>query len=366
MSNITFVRRKKADWEADNPILRDGEPGIELPANLMKVGNGRHEWNRLPYLAAVLTHETQLRLAGAGADDLAAVVSTMQDKATAATDSELASAVALLQDKATAATDSELATAIGIVTAAVNTKQDAATAATDDELAAAVSTLQSAATAATDSELSAAISTVTTALATKQDASTAATDSELAAAVSTLQSAATAATDSELSTAIATVTTALGTKQDAATAATDSELATGLGAVRSEVSVLTLIGTTADATPKTLTVDGAAVDTNSNVLVVAADSVVAFEALVSAKQTGAHDAVGTWKLYGCITRTNTGGIRIVGSVIVNEIGVDDAAAFWVVTAEASASGNYLVLKVTGVAATTISWKAHLITSKVVG
>lgn len=60
---------------------------------------------------------------------------------TPATADEVAAAVALLQDKATAATDSELASAVSTINTALSGKQAAATAATDTELNAAISDL---------------------------------------------------------------------------------------------------------------------------------------------------------------------------------------------------------------------------------
>lgn len=54
MSVALIPRRKIQEWEADNPVLRDGEPGIEVLANRMKVGDGRSRWTELPYLNAIV------------------------------------------------------------------------------------------------------------------------------------------------------------------------------------------------------------------------------------------------------------------------------------------------------------------------
>lgn len=43
-------RRDTAErWEEVNPILRQGEPGVELDTGLMKIGDGSTPWHDLPY-----------------------------------------------------------------------------------------------------------------------------------------------------------------------------------------------------------------------------------------------------------------------------------------------------------------------------
>lgn len=39
------------DWQATNPILMTGEPGVEIETGKMKIGNGTTPWNGLPYTA---------------------------------------------------------------------------------------------------------------------------------------------------------------------------------------------------------------------------------------------------------------------------------------------------------------------------
>jgi hypothetical protein len=37
-------------WSAANPILGQGEPGVEIDTMRMKIGNGLTHWNDLPYV----------------------------------------------------------------------------------------------------------------------------------------------------------------------------------------------------------------------------------------------------------------------------------------------------------------------------
>ena len=42
----------KAEWEALDPILPKGQLALEIPANVLKVGNGAQKWTLLPYATA--------------------------------------------------------------------------------------------------------------------------------------------------------------------------------------------------------------------------------------------------------------------------------------------------------------------------
>lgn len=46
---IQLRRGTAAQWTAANPILAEGELGLELDTNLFKVGNGTTAWNSLAY-----------------------------------------------------------------------------------------------------------------------------------------------------------------------------------------------------------------------------------------------------------------------------------------------------------------------------
>ena len=46
---IQLRRDTAANWTAYNPILLEGEPGIELNTDQWKMGDGIHNWNDLPY-----------------------------------------------------------------------------------------------------------------------------------------------------------------------------------------------------------------------------------------------------------------------------------------------------------------------------
>jgi len=50
MASIIQTRRDTAaNWTTVNPILADGEMGIERDTNKAKVGNGVSTWTALPY-----------------------------------------------------------------------------------------------------------------------------------------------------------------------------------------------------------------------------------------------------------------------------------------------------------------------------
>ena len=50
-TKIQLRRDTSANWEGTNPILAQGEPGVELDTKKMKVGNGIQAWNDLDYVA---------------------------------------------------------------------------------------------------------------------------------------------------------------------------------------------------------------------------------------------------------------------------------------------------------------------------
>lgn len=53
MPHIIKLRRDSAErWRKFNPILGDGEPGVERETGRLKIGNGGAAWNDLPYLGA--------------------------------------------------------------------------------------------------------------------------------------------------------------------------------------------------------------------------------------------------------------------------------------------------------------------------
>jgi hypothetical protein len=50
---FTFQLRRDYGWRwtRDNPILADGEPGVERETHKVKLGDGETPWNDLPYSA---------------------------------------------------------------------------------------------------------------------------------------------------------------------------------------------------------------------------------------------------------------------------------------------------------------------------
>ncbi|BAU39961.1 hypothetical protein [Ralstonia phage RSP15] len=47
---IVLRRGTKLQWETKNPILREGEMGLELPNHVFKMGDGTTRWKDLPYV----------------------------------------------------------------------------------------------------------------------------------------------------------------------------------------------------------------------------------------------------------------------------------------------------------------------------
>ena len=47
---IQLRRDTASNWSTNNPVLAEGEIGIEIDTTLMKVGDGTSAWNDLPYM----------------------------------------------------------------------------------------------------------------------------------------------------------------------------------------------------------------------------------------------------------------------------------------------------------------------------
>ena len=45
-----FKRGTSQKWAAQNPVLRQGEPGFEYDTGKFKIGDGITPWNYLPYI----------------------------------------------------------------------------------------------------------------------------------------------------------------------------------------------------------------------------------------------------------------------------------------------------------------------------
>jgi hypothetical protein len=50
-TRIQLRRGTAAEWMSANPVLAEGEVGIELDSNKFKIGNGTTIWSYLPYAA---------------------------------------------------------------------------------------------------------------------------------------------------------------------------------------------------------------------------------------------------------------------------------------------------------------------------
>lgn len=46
---IQLRRDSSIDWQTVNPILLEGEMGLDLTLNCLKIGDGVTPWNDLPY-----------------------------------------------------------------------------------------------------------------------------------------------------------------------------------------------------------------------------------------------------------------------------------------------------------------------------
>ena len=49
-TKIKHRRDTSANWTANNPILSEGEIGVDITNNRMKVGDGQTSWNNLNYM----------------------------------------------------------------------------------------------------------------------------------------------------------------------------------------------------------------------------------------------------------------------------------------------------------------------------
>jgi hypothetical protein len=50
MTTIKIRRDTAANWQANNPVLAEGEFGYETDTGRLKIGDGTTAWNSLPYL----------------------------------------------------------------------------------------------------------------------------------------------------------------------------------------------------------------------------------------------------------------------------------------------------------------------------
>ena len=111
---------------------------------------------------------------------------------------------------------------------------------------------------------------------------------------------------------------------------------------------------TADATPTAMTLKP-----GSGAMTLVDNSTWFFDALVVGKQDSSANSI-TVKLEGAINR-NGGAATILGGVFVFVV-FDSSGGAWDISA--AGSGNNLVINVTGAAATTIDWTAHVRTAEV--
>ena len=61
-TRIQLRRDISTNWISNNPILAEGEIGIEIDTNKLKIGNGISTWNILNYYESALDKHSQLTL----------------------------------------------------------------------------------------------------------------------------------------------------------------------------------------------------------------------------------------------------------------------------------------------------------------
>lgn len=56
-STVVQLRRgSTTQWTETNPVLADGEPGVDTDEKRIKVGDGRTQWNDLDWAAWIPDH----------------------------------------------------------------------------------------------------------------------------------------------------------------------------------------------------------------------------------------------------------------------------------------------------------------------
>jgi hypothetical protein len=53
-----------ANWESENPLLAQGEVGVELVTNRQKIGTGLDNWNDLAYVDSYSSQQLQTHVNG--------------------------------------------------------------------------------------------------------------------------------------------------------------------------------------------------------------------------------------------------------------------------------------------------------------
>lgn len=120
---------------------------------------------------------------------------------------------------------------------------------------------------------------------------------------------------------------------------------------------------TDSATPRPLTSNQAAPSTN-NQLVIPDSGVYAFEAKVSARQSGA-DVVKGWIITGLVKRTGST-VTIVGTPTISVLGADAGASAWTLTVAVDSTNKAVQLVGTGTSSTYIYWTGYFTGAYLVG
>lgn len=104
------VRRSTtAEWEADDPILLEGEVGYDTVERLFKVGDGVNHWTDLPFSVPEVTDGAIASLIETGTETNAALVATVAQLKVWARDPDLLVAGVITRDANGAATTAAVA-----------------------------------------------------------------------------------------------------------------------------------------------------------------------------------------------------------------------------------------------------------------
>ncbi len=135
------------------------------------------------------------------------------------------------------------------------------------------------------------------------------------------------------------------------------QVAHGSGVNGMQSSQYIQVATTTNATPTEMFI------ISSGRMVIPTDSTWGFSILVTARRTDADNESATFEFKGCIDNTATV-VALVGSVTKNIVARDTAA--WDADATADNTHDALIITVTGQAAKTIKWCAHIRTVEITG
>lgn len=120
---------------------------------------------------------------------------------------------------------------------------------------------------------------------------------------------------------------------------------------------------TTDATATAMSTTGDAPG-ETNAVIVASDTTIAFDILLTARRADADNESAAWRITGCIDN-NAGTTALVGVPVVGTL-ADDSAGAWTVSITANNSSDRLEVTVTGQTGKTIRWAGHVRAMRITG